>query len=316
MSDKLNKKAIARFRNLNWEKAKTFYVVARMGTFSKAAKYFHIAQSAVSRQIIDLEQALEQKLFVREPRGVRLTRKGEELYSIVETTFSSLTGFTRNTHAKLNKGKKRQIKIAATQAIAAYVLDTHILAYNKENPHLIFELVSDDSMTDIVLNDIDIAIRPFNPEAQDVYQEPLFTLEKKLFASQSYLDKYGEPQTLADLKNHHLLSITRPEESSYADVNWILNMGVSEGKSRKPVYASNAIESVVKAAKQGMGIMASYDGMEIIKDSKLKNVLSQIKTEKTEQYFTYPTSFKEDDEILALKSYLQKKLKHQHQLAD
>ena len=304
-----SKEAEIRFRNFNWEKARSFYIVAKMGTISKAAEFFRISQSAISRQIIDLEQALGTTLFIREPRGVRLTRKGEELYSIIETTFSNLTGFTRSTYAKLNGTKRRKIRICTTHAIASYILDDHIFNYNEQNPHLVFELISDDHTIDIILNDVDIVIRPFDIEARGVQQEPLLTLEKKLYASQSYLDKYGEPKKVEDLRKHRILSFARADELPYADINWILRLGMPQGELNQSVYTSSSIESVVKAAQRGLGIIASYHEMKIIRDSKLKNILPKVIDKTIEWYITIPNSLENDDEIISFKSYIKEKLK-------
>ena len=57
---------------------------------------------------------------------------------------------------------------------------------------LIFEIISDDHVIDVVLNDVDIAIRPHDPHFKGVQQEALFTLEKRLYASSEYIEKYGE----------------------------------------------------------------------------------------------------------------------------
>ena len=256
--------ANVRFRNFNWEKTRSFYIVAKLGSFSKAASYLSISQSALSRQIIDLEESLGTNLFIREPRGVRLTLKGEELYSIIEPTFLGLTAFTRNTHAETNRNKKRKIRICTTHAIATHIIDDHILDYNKEHPHLIFELVTDDQMLDIVLNDVDIIIRPLDLEGRGIQQELLFTLEKRLYASSEYIEKYGEPQTVEDLKDHRLLSFARADELPYADINWILRLGMPQNKLNEPVYMSSSIESIVKAAEKGLGIIANYPNMKIV----------------------------------------------------
>ena len=294
-----------RFRNFNWEKARSFYIVAKMGSFSKAAVFLHASQSALSRQVLELEKALDTRLFIRIARGVRLTRKGEELYAIIESTFSDLKGFTHNIHAETNQGKKRKIRISTTHAITSYILDTHILAYLEEHPHLVFELVSEDHMIDILLNDVDIAIRPFDPKARNVQQKLLFTLEKKLFASQSYIDKYGEPETEAELKNHRMIAHAHPEENPYSDLQWILKLGMPKDEQHEPVFTSNSLEIAVEAAKKGIGIIGCYEEMRIIKESNLKNIVPHVKDKKIECYFIYPDHLQEDKEILNLRNYLE-----------
>lgn len=303
-----------KFRNFDWEKAKTFFYIAKLGSFASAARFLNISQSALSRQVIYLEQQLGCPLFSRHSGGVKLTRKGDELFSLVEKTFIGFKRFTRNTHAEMTNGKKRKIRIAATRASAAYILNDLILEYNQEHPHFIFELIGDDHLIDIVLNDIDIAIRPIDLNVDDiskelnVQQEYLFSFEKKLYASVQYLEKFGEPQTVEDLKNHHLIGYAHPQEHPYSEVNWILKLGLPEGQLHQPVFASNSIECAIKAAENGMGIVSNYDEIDLIKKSKLKNILPHVKCKELKEYFIYQNYLKGDEEIMNLKNFLQEKI--------
>jgi len=297
-----------KFRNFDWEKAKTFYYVAKSGSFVNAARLLNISQSALSRQVIYLEQQLECPLFSRHRDGIKLTRKGEELFDIVESTFIKFRSFTRNIHAETANGGRRKLRIATTHAITSYILDNLIFDYNEQRPELVFELISDDHLIDIVLNDVDIAIRPYDSIAKGVEQEPLFSLEKKLYASPTYLEKYGEPQKVEDLKDHCIIAHAHPEEHPYSDINWILRLGMPEGQLNKPVFTSTSVESLVKAAKKGKGVIGSYEEMEIIKNSNLKNILPEVKAPLVKCYFVYPKHLAKDGEVQCLKTYLLEKL--------
>lgn len=295
----------SRFRYLDWDKIKTFYYVSKLGSFTKTSEFLHLSQPALSRQISSMERILGCPLFTRQSRGLQLTRKGEQLFSYAESMYFGIVEFTHTTHAEMATSKKRKIRIATTHAITAYILDDLIFAYNEQHPHLVFELISSDHLIDIILNDVDIAIRPRDAEGKNIQQEHLFTLEKKLYASPEYLKKYGEPKTLTDLKDHRIIAPAHPEDYPYAELNWILNLGMPKGKQHEPVFTSNSIESLIKAAKQGIGIIGSYERMEIVKNSHLKNILPEVKENKIECYLIYPNYLQEDKDILKLKNYLQ-----------
>ncbi len=94
---------------LHWLRA--FSVSARYLSFTGAAQELLITQSAVSKQVRLLEQALGQKLFVRRHRGLRLTEAGRNYLPIVERAFNTLEEGTRsflgysagrNLHLKVN----------------------------------------------------------------------------------------------------------------------------------------------------------------------------------------------------------------------
>jgi LysR family glycine cleavage system transcriptional activator len=58
---------------MDWNKLKAFYLVALSKSISKASKKLNISQSAISRQIQDLEWDLNTSLFMRHQKGVTLT---------------------------------------------------------------------------------------------------------------------------------------------------------------------------------------------------------------------------------------------------
>ena len=62
-------------------KLKSFYTVAKLGSFSRAAETLFLTQPAVSAQIKDLEYEFKTKLFDRVGRNIKLTRAGETLIS-------------------------------------------------------------------------------------------------------------------------------------------------------------------------------------------------------------------------------------------
>src|SRR5262245_65043257 len=65
--------------NMDLRRLRTFVAVAELGTVSKAALHLRISQSALSRQIGDLEHELRVRLFDRVGRRIVLTAIGEEL---------------------------------------------------------------------------------------------------------------------------------------------------------------------------------------------------------------------------------------------
>ena len=68
-----------------------FVTAARCGTFSRAAKQMLVTQSAVSRQVQQLEDDLGLALFVRHKLGLRLTPEGEALLPVIEDAFGRVT---------------------------------------------------------------------------------------------------------------------------------------------------------------------------------------------------------------------------------
>jgi len=298
----------ANFRDFDWNKAKLFYHIAKCGSLLKAAQVSGIDQSTLTRQMQALEKQIGCPLLIRQSTGITLTRKGEELLQKVAHFFLEVKGFCGNNHVEIEGEKKRKIRIATTHAIGTYIINDLLIQYNIEHQNLSFELVVNDKSIDVILDDVDIAIRPFDPTTETVHQSLLFTLEKKMYASAKYIERYGEPTTIDDLSHHQLLTYPVSMDYPYSDTSWILKVGMPEGKFRKPFFTSNSVECLVEAAKNNIGIMSGYEQMKIFRDSGLKIILPTIKSKPTKEYIIYPAYLKEDPEIIGLEKYLKTKL--------
>ena len=292
-------------QDFDWNKTKLFYHIAKCGGFVKAALLTGISQGALTRQIQYLENQVGCPLLIRRPGGITLTRKGEELLEMVAPYFLKAKGFFGPTYMEVAGEIRRKIRIVTTNALAAYIIGDLMLDYSNENHHLTFEIIGDDHEVDVILSDADIVIRPYDPQARGVQQELLFSLEKKLYTSQNYLDKYGEPQTVDDLKNHHLIvNSFNPEQYPFSDILWILRLGLPKGKFHKPSFISNSLELAISAAQKGKGIVGTYKEMSILRNANLKNILPNVKDSSIEEYFIFPEYLKDDPEILNIKEYL------------
>ncbi len=66
-------------RNLDIELLRAFVATADHGSMTVAGNVLHLTQSAISQQIMRLERRLDQALFRRERRGLKLTAAGDRL---------------------------------------------------------------------------------------------------------------------------------------------------------------------------------------------------------------------------------------------
>ena len=88
---------------MDWDKLKSFYEIAISRSISKASAKLNISQSALSRQIQDLEYDLKTPLFIRHQKGVRLTEQGENLFNTVNQINFSISDFEKKLLDKKTK---------------------------------------------------------------------------------------------------------------------------------------------------------------------------------------------------------------------
>ncbi len=73
---------------LNFRHLYAFWMVARTGSFTRAAKQMHVAQSAVSAQVAALEDYLDEPLLVRTHRAIGLIAAGQQLLGHAQAVFA------------------------------------------------------------------------------------------------------------------------------------------------------------------------------------------------------------------------------------
>ena len=66
---------------------RSFYAVARMGSFTKAAEQLHVSQPTITTQVRFLEESYKVELFHRSGRRVQLTPLGEQLMRLAQQIF-------------------------------------------------------------------------------------------------------------------------------------------------------------------------------------------------------------------------------------
>ncbi|SDN04692.1 LysR family transcriptional regulator, transcription activator of glutamate synthase operon [Psychrobacillus sp. OK028] len=116
-----------------------FIEVAEREHISDASVHLHVAQSAVSRQIANLEDELGVQLFERIGRNVKLTPIGK---IFLEHTLSAIQAidFAKNQIDDYLNPEKGTIKIGFPTSLAGHLLPTVISAFKKEHPNVAFHL--------------------------------------------------------------------------------------------------------------------------------------------------------------------------------
>jgi len=286
---------------LNWNTLRYVQRIAEHGSFLEAAEHLERSQANLSIKVGALEKTLGFAVFNRSDRGVTLTRKGEQLLRLVTPFLHDLHGFAR---AGLHENGVRTIRVVSTNAVMSYILLEPLMQYQEQHPEVRFDLVGDDIHLDLIRHDADIVIRPAMDIAPGITQIPLFTLVKKLYASQSYIDRYGEPKTVEELKNHKLIAPTNAKLGPHSDILWILRLAGERGQPARASYTSNTLECLIAYAKRGYGIASLYPLMSTIRDSDLVNILNEEEAAPLYYYANVASSALSDDSCNNLLNFL------------
>lgn len=118
---------------VDMELYRVFYYVAVNNNITKAAQELFITQPAVSQSIKQLEEKLKVSLFIRLPKGVKLTPEGELLFSHVKEAYSLIQSAEKKIY-EINSLEGGEIAIGADDIICKYYLLPVIEKYHSNYP--------------------------------------------------------------------------------------------------------------------------------------------------------------------------------------
>ncbi|TKF47886.1 LysR family transcriptional regulator [Vibrio lentus] len=109
---------------------KAFEAAARLMSFTLAADELNVTQSAISRQIKQLEDELNASLVIRKHRAIELTEQGHDLYVTLRESYANIESVI----ASWSEPKQKRIVIKATLSFATRVLISKVRELNERYP--------------------------------------------------------------------------------------------------------------------------------------------------------------------------------------
>jgi DNA-binding transcriptional LysR family regulator len=118
---------------------RAFSTIARLASFTRAARVLNLSQPALTVQLRNLEAALGVKLLDRNSRSVALTRVGRELLPTLERVLHDLDAAVADTRG-LAAQRHGVVRVAALPSYAAGMLADAISRFAGTHPRVRFEV--------------------------------------------------------------------------------------------------------------------------------------------------------------------------------
>jgi len=275
---------------LDWDKLKTFHAAAETGSLTAAADRLRISQSAVSRQITALEDSLEMPLFHRHARGLTLTEEGRILYQTTDDV-SHKIALVQARVVDSRQKPQGVLRVTAPISLGSNWLPSVLPEFLEAYPDIDVQLILEDQEHDLSDFDVDVALRPWPTTEGDVIERKLGTISQSLYASHSYLAKYGAPSSIEDLDNHKVIAFGDLIPRNLNSTNWVLKAGCKDGEQRKPILAVNNLHGIMRAAEAGIGLAGLPDYMTVL-SRRLVRVLPSVRGVPFDIFFVYPTELR------------------------
>ncbi|HCH22792.1 MAG TPA: hypothetical protein DE179_00670 [Oceanospirillaceae bacterium] len=284
-----------------FDSLRLFIEVAKCRSFTQAAGALHMTKGAISYQMQQLEAALGFAVFLRQPRGVKLTEKGQALMANAEASFLQLHEFID----ELREQQQWQLTVGMSSYFAARWLAPRLVNFMYINPHIDIRLQPLADQEDSLSEHIDLAIRWGDGQWQDVDTEllwlcPVFPCAGiDMAASLENLDGPQLQQAMNQLPR------LRDRGGSEAWSAWMQKAGLRLRKQGQDhlIISDPAVRLLYVMNNQGLGLYDELAQPEL--DSGKLRRISDVALDNHGYYLVYPLKRQASAAVSAFREWLQ-----------
>ena len=228
--------------DINYELYKVFYYVASTLSFSEASKQLFISQSAVSQSIKALEKKLDQTLFIRSTKKVRLTTEGEILLRHIEPAISLI-----------KRGESQLLD--ASDTICRYFLVPYLERFHREFPGAHIKVTNATSIRCVELletGQVDlIVVNSPNSYLGNVPNvKKIKDFQDVFIANEAFKELKGKKVSFKELLDYPILMLDRKSTTS----EYLHNLFLQNQLDLVPEIELSSNDLLIDLARIGLGI--------------------------------------------------------------
>lgn len=235
---------------VTFKQLEAVYWIAKLGGFSQAAERLHTTQSAISRRVQDLESVVDTALFDRTLRSVRLTEKGEEMFSIADRLLAqrdqALEQFARP------EVVERRLRIGMTELTAMTWFPRLVSLVQSYYPRVLIEPDVDASVNlrdKLLADELDVVIVPEMVDDGRLSQKALGTIRNAWMCKPGTLPK-DKTFRVHEVVSHRLLTQGDRSATGLAYERWFRSFGLTPANT----LPSNNLIAIIGMTISGLGL--------------------------------------------------------------
>lgn len=237
----------------NLEYYKVFYYVATSGSITHAAKTLNVSQPAVSQSIKQLEDSLNIQLFIRNAKGIHLTKEGQLLFTYVESGYEKIELGVEKLK-KMITMELGEIRIGASDMTLKYFLLPYLEKFHDLYPNIKVMVTNAPTpeTTNILQSgkiEFGVVSTPFDKKP-NMEAIPVRKIEDVFIAGRRFLPYKNRMLDFHDLENLPLICLEK-NTSTRSYVDNILNM---YGVHISPEFELATSDMIVQFALRSLGI--------------------------------------------------------------
>lgn len=282
-----------------------FESVARLNSFTLAAKELGVSQAAVSKQIKVLEDNVGVLLFQRMHRNIYLTEAGGTLFAIISESLQRIaSGFDQI----IQGSEKEEIVLASTAAVSQFRILPRLTTLVDALPQARLRLTTQMFTGDLRTPDYDMDIRFGNGHWPDGQAILLFEEEVFPVCSPAWLARNPIPATLEDLSNAGLLDADATAEGWVTWPAWFKALGLAPTRLNIN-FRCSLYTDVIQAARNGYGVALGWGRMvdHFLDSGELVKLEPFVIRPKDSYYLVIPNGHEVTPNVMAIIQWLQGK---------
>lgn len=239
--------------NISLEYYKIFYYVASCGGITAAADKLCISQPAVSQSVKQLEKQIGGNLFVRTPKGVRLTPEGQALFSYVQEGYETILAGEEQ-FRRMNGLESGEIRIGASDMTLKFYLLPFLEQFHGKHPGIkvaVTNAPTPETVQRLLAGQIDFGVVSSPVEEQpELLVRPVREIEDVFVAGGRYASLKHRTVPFQEMEEVPLICLEKNTSTRRYMDNHLARLGVT----LRPEFELATSDMIVQFALRNLGV--------------------------------------------------------------
>jgi len=234
-----------------------FVKVVELGSFIAAAKALRLPKTTVSRKVQELEARLGAQLLHRTTRKLGLSEAGSVYFEHCQRIARGLEE-AESAVGQLQDGPRGWLRVSAPYTAGITWIAPLLGQFHAQYPDVRVELSLSNEQVDLIDGEVDLALRLGSLPDSNLVARRLAVFRTQVYASPSYIQRYGEPLHPDDLQHHRALGMQKSRRNGH--YYWALGDGAKRTDYRiDPILVASDPTALKGALLSGEGLMLASD---------------------------------------------------------
>jgi DNA-binding transcriptional LysR family regulator len=293
---------------------RAFRLIARYGSFTRAAAELEVTPSALSQTLKQLEASVGVRLLHRTTRQVGLTEAGTDFLARITPALNEIDAAMEalRQHGERPAGT---LRVTMPQNLLDWLIGPVLVEFLRTYPDVKLEVLCDSRLVDLVAEGFDVGIRLGERLARDVVAVPLGDkVRAVVIGSPAYFARHGRPQHPRDLEQHACVRYRYVGSGAIYRWEFAHRSGASRGQwfdmDVDGPITTNEPAIGIHAALEGLALMHAVEPMvrKAIAAGHLETVLDPWLPPFDGFYLYYPSRFQVPPKLRVFIDFLRERL--------